>query len=103
MLRLTPGSGLFLTLTFENRPSIQCNLEGVSLSRKISHPYRNFSVGEGFGKILSVLGGPKPLPVYGRLARCFLPCNQVSKSTISSAIFQSKINKIGVFGSSSIF
>jgi hypothetical protein len=25
MLRLTPGSGLFLTLTFKNRTSIQCN------------------------------------------------------------------------------
>jgi hypothetical protein len=54
MLRLAPGSGFFLTLTFENRRSIQCNIEGVSLSRKICYPYRNFSVGGGFGKIFTV-------------------------------------------------
>ena len=92
MLRLTPGSGLFLTLTFENRPSIQCNLEGVSLSRKIGFPYRNFSLGEGSGKILSVLGGPKPPPVYRTVSSLLSSCTHYFPKSRLNATLQVVIN-----------
>jgi hypothetical protein len=47
---------LFEALTFCNRTSIQCNRRAQFW--KISYPYRNFSVGGGFGKISAIFFPP---------------------------------------------